>query len=94
VIRKRRDGLQVQVYAGRDPLTGRKRWSAAKSLDRPSGPTGKPRRLRRNSWSRLTVATSWELVEDRRPANRAVVELAPTGPADLACHRCQLSRRH
>jgi integrase len=26
VIRKRRDGLQVQVYAGRDPLTGRKRW--------------------------------------------------------------------
>jgi hypothetical protein len=21
-----RDGLQVQVYAGRDPLTGRKRW--------------------------------------------------------------------
>jgi integrase len=26
VIRKRRNGLQVQVYAGRDPLTGRKRW--------------------------------------------------------------------
>jgi integrase len=26
VIRKRREGLQVQVYAGRDPLTGRKRW--------------------------------------------------------------------
>jgi integrase len=26
VIRKRRDGLQVQVFAGRDPLTGRKRW--------------------------------------------------------------------
>jgi integrase len=26
VIRKRRQGLQVQVYAGRDPLTGRKRW--------------------------------------------------------------------
>jgi len=26
VIRKRGDGLQVQVYAGRDPLTGRKRW--------------------------------------------------------------------
>jgi hypothetical protein len=28
VIRERpdRDGLQVQVYAGRDPLTGRKRW--------------------------------------------------------------------
>jgi integrase len=26
VIRKRRDGLQVQVYAGRDPLNGRKRW--------------------------------------------------------------------
>jgi integrase len=26
VIRKRRDGLQVQVYAGRDLLTGRKRW--------------------------------------------------------------------
>jgi integrase len=26
VIRKRRDGLQVQVYAGRDPLTGRKRY--------------------------------------------------------------------
>jgi integrase len=25
VIRRRRDGLQVQVYAGRDPLTGRKR---------------------------------------------------------------------
>ena len=24
--RKDRDGLQVQVYAGRDPLTGRKRW--------------------------------------------------------------------
>jgi hypothetical protein len=21
-----RDGLQLQVYAGRDPLTGRKRW--------------------------------------------------------------------
>jgi hypothetical protein len=26
VIRKRRDGLQVQVYAGHHPLTGRKRW--------------------------------------------------------------------
>jgi integrase len=26
VIRKRRNGLQVQVYAGRDPFTGRKRW--------------------------------------------------------------------
>jgi len=26
VIRTRRDGLQVQVYAGRDPLTGRKRY--------------------------------------------------------------------
>jgi len=26
VIRKRGSGLQVQVYAGRDPLTGRKRW--------------------------------------------------------------------
>jgi hypothetical protein len=25
VIRKRGTGLQVQVYAGRDPLTGRKR---------------------------------------------------------------------
>jgi hypothetical protein len=25
VIRKRRNGLQVQVYAGRDPLTGKKR---------------------------------------------------------------------
>ena len=24
MIRKRRDGLQVQVHAGRDPLTGRK----------------------------------------------------------------------
>jgi hypothetical protein len=24
--RKDRDGLQVQVYAGRDPLAGRKRW--------------------------------------------------------------------
>jgi integrase len=26
VIRKRRKGLQVQVFAGRDPLSGRKRW--------------------------------------------------------------------
>src|SRR5215211_2656586 len=26
MIRKRRDGLQVQVYAGRDPLTGGKRY--------------------------------------------------------------------
>ena len=26
MIRKRRDGLQVQVYAGRDPLYGRKRY--------------------------------------------------------------------
>ena len=26
MIRKRRNGLQVQVYAGRDQLTGRKRW--------------------------------------------------------------------
>ncbi len=26
MIRKRGSGLQVQVYAGRDPLTGRKRW--------------------------------------------------------------------
>ena len=26
MIRPRRSGLQVQVYAGRDPLTGRKRW--------------------------------------------------------------------
>jgi integrase len=28
VIRKRGSGLQVQVYAGRDPLTGRKRWGS------------------------------------------------------------------
>jgi hypothetical protein len=26
VIRKRRKGLQVQAFAGHDPLTGRKRW--------------------------------------------------------------------
>ena len=26
MIRKRRKGLQVQGFAGRDPLTGRKRW--------------------------------------------------------------------
>jgi integrase len=26
VIRKRGGSLQVQVFAGRDPLTGRKRW--------------------------------------------------------------------
>ena len=26
MIRSRRDGWQVQVYAGRDPLTGRKKW--------------------------------------------------------------------
>ena len=26
MIRKRGTGLQVQVYAGRDPLTGRKRY--------------------------------------------------------------------
>lgn len=26
MIRKRDTGLQVQVYAGRDPLTGRKRY--------------------------------------------------------------------
>jgi hypothetical protein len=26
VIRKRSSGVQVQVYAGRDPLTGRKHW--------------------------------------------------------------------
>jgi hypothetical protein len=26
VIRKRGSGLRVQVDAGRDPLTGRKRW--------------------------------------------------------------------
>ncbi|HEX6675075.1 MAG TPA: hypothetical protein VF486_08620 [Actinomycetes bacterium] len=26
MIRKRGGSLQVQVFAGRDPLTGRKRW--------------------------------------------------------------------
>jgi hypothetical protein len=29
--RKDRDGLQVQVYAGRDPLTGRKRYVSRQS---------------------------------------------------------------
>jgi hypothetical protein len=29
VIRKRRKGLQVQVFAGRDPVTGRKWWLGA-----------------------------------------------------------------
>ena len=31
--RKDREGLQVQVYASRDPLTGRKRWGRSRALD-------------------------------------------------------------
>jgi hypothetical protein len=38
VIRKRRKGLQVQVFAGRDPLTGRKRWLEWRQQVRPISP--------------------------------------------------------
>ena len=45
MIRKRRNGLQVQVYAGRNPLTGRKRWvSRQVPHPGPAHPAHRPRR--------------------------------------------------
>jgi integrase len=60
--RKDRDGLQVQVYAGRDPLTGRKRWTPP--LWTPSTPAAPPRRQGRPAPSRERADTQPPAVED------------------------------
>ena len=43
--RKDRDGLQVQVYAGRDPLTGRKRWVSRQVPGRGRAAMGRARQV-------------------------------------------------
>jgi hypothetical protein len=46
VIRKRRDGLQVQVYAGRDPLTGHERYVSQQVAGQTRPPCARPSRSR------------------------------------------------
>jgi hypothetical protein len=70
VIRKRHSGPQVQADAGRDPFTGRKRWSAARVQGRPRRPSGRPRRSRPGCWSRSTRG------EQRGSRTRTVAALA------------------
>ena len=55
----------MQVYAGRDPLTDRKRWVSRQVPGQTSGPTGKPRRSRPSQ-------RSWETPEGDK---RSVTEI-------------------
>jgi hypothetical protein len=67
VIRKRRNGLQVQVYAGRDPLTGGKRWI---SRQVPGQTKRSYREAKKIEAELLGADRPWpaprELLEDRR----------------------------
>jgi hypothetical protein len=56
VIRKRRNGLQVQVYAGRNPLTGRKHGSAVRSLTPVQHTLPTDRGVPRDTWTWPTGA--------------------------------------
>jgi hypothetical protein len=58
VIRKRRNGLQVQVYAGRDPLTGRKQWVSRQVPGQTKRSYREAKKIERSSWSRWTVANT------------------------------------
>lgn len=56
MIRKRRNGLQVQVYAGRDPLTGRKRWVSRQVLTPVQHTLPTDRGVPRDAWTWRTGA--------------------------------------
>jgi hypothetical protein len=57
VIRKRRNGLQVQVYAGRDPLTGRKRWVSRQVPGQTKRSYREAKKIEAELLSRWTVAS-------------------------------------
>jgi integrase len=94
VIRKRGTGLQVQVYAGRDPLTGRKRWVSRQvpgqtkaSMREPSRSRPAPRGDRRRPPQGLTLAHHGR-------AAGALAGVATDGAADRPYHRLQLPCGH
>jgi hypothetical protein len=56
MIRKRGTGLQVQVYAGRDPLTGRKKWVSRQVSGQTRQSWREARKVEASSWTRLAAA--------------------------------------
>jgi hypothetical protein len=69
VIRKRRNGLQVQVYAGRDPLTGRKQWG------QPPGPWTDQAVLPGSQEDRAELLEQVDRGQHRGSSSRTVAEL-------------------
>jgi hypothetical protein len=81
-----RDGLQLQVYAGRDPLTGRKRW-----VSRPVPGKGRAASKRaKQVGAELLARAAGQHCGSRPKTVAELIELvvggAPGRPADLASH--------
>ena len=72
MIRKRRNGLQVQVYAGRDPLTGRKRWVSRQVRGQTKRSYREAKKIEAAPGAGGPWSTPRELLEDRRRADRAL----------------------
>jgi hypothetical protein len=62
VIRKRDGRLQVQVFAGRDPLTGRKRWLGRQVRGQTKTAYREAKKVEASCWSSWTGARSTALV--------------------------------
>ncbi len=94
MIRKRGSGLQVQVYAGRDPLTGRKRWVSRQV----PGQTKAAHRQAKKVEAELLEQV--DRGEHRGSRTRTVAELIERWftwrqqVPHLPYHRQELSRRH
>jgi hypothetical protein len=58
VIRKRGGSLQVQVFAGRDPLTGRKRWLSRQVRGQTKAAYREAKKVEAQPWSSGTGGSS------------------------------------
>ena len=92
--RKDRDGLQVQVYAGRDPLTGRKRWVSRQVPGKDQGRDAQAKQIEAELLAQVAAGQHRGAHQDRGRAARALAGVAPDRAADLAHHRGRLPRLH
>jgi integrase len=99
VIRERpdRDGLQVQVYAGRDPLTGRKRWVSRQVPGKGRTAMKRARRVEAELLAQIAVG------QHRGSKTKTVAELIerwlewrlsvrPISPTTVAAYRGYIDR--
>jgi integrase len=99
VIRERpdRDGLQVQVYAGRDPLTGRKRWVSRQVPGKGRTAMKRARRVEAELLAQIAVGqhrgsktkTAAELIERWLEWRLSV---RPISPTTVAAYRGYIDR--